>query len=376
MYRMCRTLSLLLCTISVNAFAQSAVPLAYRIDTFAGANPTRDVVDAHEEYISYPNALAVDSKGNVYYNDLSRALIRKIAPDGTITTVAGNGTSGYSGDGGPATAAQINGDASLVVDDAGNLYFTDTYNLRVRKVTSDGIISTIAGTGRAGFFGDGGPASAAYFSLMGSLAIDGKGNIYVVSIDNRIRRISTDGMIQTVVGTGRAGFSGDGGPATQAQINRAQVAVDRDGAIYVLDSLRIRKVTPDGIITTIAGNGQFGSMGEGDGGPATAAKIGIVAHAAPDSQGGLYIAELNSNRVRHIRPDGIIETVAGTGALGYTGDGGPATQAALNFPFDVALGPDGSVYVAEVFNHVIRRIAPDGIISTYAGRARNFGEGG
>ena len=163
MYRMCRTLSLLLCTISVNAFAQSAVPLAYRIDTFAGANPTRDVVDAHEEYISYPNALAVDSKGNVYYNDLSRALIRKIAPDGTITTVAGNGTSGYSGDGGPATAAQINGDASLVVHrlvglgdpTEGGLVIGDVHHVAVEGQVDERGRCGGSGSGRGGGGGGG-----------------------------------------------------------------------------------------------------------------------------------------------------------------------------------------------------------------------------
>ena len=359
----------------VASFAQTRVPIAFRIGPFAGANPIADRVNALDEYIGEPVAVAVDSKGNVFYSDLSRAIIRKISPDGIITTVAGNGRSGYSGDGGLATAAEINGDAALAIDDADNLYIADTYNLRIRKVTPSGIITTIAGNGLVGFTGDGGPATAARFGLFNGLAVDGQGNVYTAGADNRVRRITTDGIVQTVAGTGVAGFSGDGGPATQARINNPNVAVDNNGNVYILDfpNYRIREVTPDGIIKTIAGTGVRG--GDGDGGPATAARIGAVADAKPDGKGGLYFVDITASRVRHIRADGTMETVAGTGAAGYSGDGGPASQATFYLPWFMALGGDGTLYISEAYNNVIRRITPDGIVSTLAGRERYAGDG-
>ena len=357
-------------------YAQAPVPIAFRINQFAGANPIAERVNARDEYIGQPVAVAADSKGNVFYCDISRAVIRKVSPEGIITTVAGNGRSGYSGDEGPATAAQINGDAAIALDAVGNLYIADTYNLRIRKVTLDGVIKTIAGNGIAGSTGDGGPATAARISLVEGLAVDGQGTVYAAAADNRIRRITPDGVIQTVAGTGVAGFSGDGGPATEARISSlTSVAADNEGSFYILDSrnYRIRKVTPDGIVKTVAGTGVPGS--DGDDGPATAAKIGAVADAKPDGKGGLYFPELNTNKVRHIRPDGVMETVAGTGAAAYSGDGGPATQATLYFPWYLAFGPDGTMYISEAYNNVIRRITPDGIISTFAGRERYAGDG-
>ncbi len=368
-------LSILALTLCAGALAQAPVPIAYRIDTFAGANPIADRVNASDEYIGQPASIAADSKGNVYYPDSARAVIRKVSPDGIITTVAGNGRSGYSGDGGPATAAEINGDAALAVDSADNLYIADTYNMRVRKVTLDGKIDTIAGNGLSGTSGDGGPAKLARFGVFIGIAVDQSGNVYTSSGDGRIRRISTDGIVQTVAGTGAFGFSGDGGPANQARIGFANPGVDAEGNLLVLDSTnyRIRKITPDGIIQTIAGTGVPGT--DGDGGPATAAKIGLVADAKPDGKGGLYLAEITSNRIRHIRADGVIETLAGTGTAGYSGDGGPALQSTLNYPWFIATGPDGSLFIAEAFNNVIRRVAPDGTISTLAGRERYAGDG-
>jgi sugar lactone lactonase YvrE len=336
----------------------------------------RENVRAGDEWISGPNSLAVDSLGNVYYSDLSRCEIRKIATDGTISSVAGNGTSGYSGDGGPAVLAQINGDASIAVSSAGNLYISDTYNRVVRKVGPDGIIRTIAGTGAEGSEGDGGPAVSASLGLGGGIAVDNRENVYVATADGRIRRITADGKIDTFAGVGATGFSGDGGPATKARIGAFSVASDPDGSLYVLEPFRIRKVTLDGVINTIAGTGSPGPANDGNGGPAIRARIGIAQHATADSQGGLYIAESSANTIRHIRNDGIIESVAGTGAPGWSGDDGPARQATLNWPQDVVVGPDGSLFIAELTNSVIRRIAPDGAISTYAGRFRDGGDGG
>ncbi len=369
-------LSILAVTLCAAALAQAPVAIAYRIDTFAGANPIAERVNAQDEYIGQPESIAADSKGNVYYADAARAVVRKVSPDGVITTVAGNGRSGFSGDGGPATAAEINGDAALAVDGADNLYIADTFNVRVRKVTQDGIIDTIAGNGIAGYAGDGGPARAARFNVFIGIAVDRNGVVYTASGDGRIRRIGTDGIVQTVAGTGVSGFSGDGGPANQARIGFANASVDADGNLLVLDSsnYRIRKITPDGIIQTIAGTGVPGT--DGDGGPALAAKIGTVADAKPDGKGGLYLADLRFNKIRHIREDGTIETIAGTGTAGYSGDGGPATQGALNYPWFIATGPDGSLFIAEAFNNTIRRVAPDGTITTLAGRERYAGDGG
>ena len=375
---MTRISSILALTFCLEALAQQPIPIAYRISTFAGANPTFDRVQALDEYISYPNGLAIDSKGNLYYNDSSRAVIRKVTPEGVLTNYAGNGSSGFSGDGGPANAAQINGFEFIAVDSADNLYLSDTYNLRIRKVTADGTITTVAGNGLYGFSGDGGSARSARFNLLGGVTVDDQNNVYVASTDNRVRRIAADGTVQTVAGTGATGFSGDGGPATQAVFNNVEVAAASAGSFYVLDgyNFRIRKVTSDGIIQTIAGTGVYGANGQGDGGPATQAQLGVVPRAILDGKGGLYFTEPGSNRIRQIRADGIIETVVGTGVQGFSGDGGPAALATLNYPVDLALGADGSLYFSDVFNHRIRRVSPDGIISTYAGRGRYEGDGG
>ncbi len=368
---------ILLLTCFAAAVAQTPVAIAYRVDTAAGTNATLEGVPALEEYISYPNSIAVDKQGNVYYNDLSRALIRKIDAAGIVTTVAGNGTSGYSGDGGPATAAQINGDENIAVGASGNLYLSDTYNLVIRRVTPDGIIRTIAGNGRSGGTGDGGPALAASLNLPGGIAVDAQENVYFIGVDGRVRKITGDGKIDTIAGNGTFGFSGDGGDARSARVSGTDVAVDRDGNLFIIDpfSYRVRKVTPDGLITTVAGAGQFSARGEGDGGPAIAAKLGSLSFGAIDGNGGLYLPEKNG-RVRHLRADGIIETVAGTGLAGFSGDGGPASEAKFNLPNAAAVGPDGSLYITDLFNHRIRKVSPDGVISTFAGRGRFGGDQG
>ncbi len=371
-----RTSLIILFSCYAAAMAQPPVAIAYRVDTAAGSNLTLEGVPALEEYISYLNTIAVDRQGNVYYNDVSRCLIRKIDAAGIVATVAGNGTSGYSGDGGPATAAQINGDANIAVGASGNLYVGDTYNLVIRRVTPDGIIRTIAGTGRTGSTGDGGPALAASLSLLSGIALDAQENVYVATVDGRVRKITGDGKIDTIAGTGTPGFSGDGGDARSARIDPNDVAVDGDGNVFIIELFRVRKVTPDGIITTVAGTGQPGSNGEGDGGPAISAKLGVVSFGAIDGKGGLYLPEANTGRVRHLRADGIIETAAGSGLVGFAGDGGPALQAKFNILNATAAGPDGSLYITEIFNHRIRKVNPEGVISTFAGRGRYAGDQG
>ncbi|MDN3297266.1 SMP-30/gluconolactonase/LRE family protein, partial [Streptomyces ficellus] len=248
-----------------------------------------------------------------------------------ISTVAGTGIGGFEGDDGPAVSAQLNYPYGIALDSTGTLYFSDHGNHRVRKVTADGTISTIAGTGTAGYRGDDGPATSAQLNWPRDVAVDGAGTVYIVdSSNNRVRRIAADGTISTVAGTGKAGFGGDGGLATSAQLNVPfGLAVDSTGALYIAEynSHRVRRITADGKITTVAGTGTAGS--KGDGGPAVSAQLNRPQALAVDDTGNLYIADSNNHRVRKVAADGTISTVAGTGTAGFDGDDGPATSAQL-----------------------------------------------
>jgi streptogramin lyase len=278
-----------------------------------------------------------------------------------ITTVAGNGTLGYSGDGGPATQAELNIPHGVALGPDGTLYIAD--NVVVRRVAPDGIITTVAGNGTSGYSGDGGPATQAELNSPIGVAVGPDGSLYIADWgNNRIRRVGPDGVITTVAG---GGIGGDGGPATQAALfEPSAVAVGPDGSLYIPDRNRIRRVGPDGIITTVAGGASQGYSG--DGGPATLAELSFPSGVAIGPDGSLYIADGN-NRIRRVGPDGVITTVAGNGTIGFSGDGGPATQAELGTPFGVAVGPDGLLYIADFRNHRIRRVGADGIITTVAG---------
>jgi sugar lactone lactonase YvrE len=299
---------------------------------------------------------------------------------GTLVVYAGTGKSGYSGDDGPATQAQLNATDGLAVDALGNLYIADWENHRVRKVGLDGIISTFAGTGKPGFTGDYGPARRARLNAPLFLAFDAAGNLFISDAgNNRVRKVSPDGIITTVAGGGSpASGIGDGGPALDAVVYTPHgLAVDREGNLFVADwgglplQPRVRKVSPEGIITTVAGTGMQGYTG--DGGPATKAKLGTPACLAIDRAGNLYITEAGTlyggvrSRVRKVSPDWIITTVAGAGPSGYSGDGGPATEARLNAPVGVAVDSAGSLFITELLGHRVRKVSPDGIISTVAG---------
>jgi formylglycine-generating enzyme required for sulfatase activity/sugar lactone lactonase YvrE len=301
---------------------------------------------------------------------------------GIITTIAGVGFAGYSGDGGPATQAALNNPSGVAVDGRGNIYITDQFNQRVRRIGPDGLITTIAGTGVIGSSGDGTAAMQANFSPgLSGIALDALGNIYLADSGNfRVRRLGLDGLITTVAGTGVMGFSGDGGAAIRANLANVQdVAVDAQGNVYLADTPnhRIRRVGPDGIIRTIAGTGMIGSSG--DGGMAVQAKLNMPWGVAVDQQGNVYIADTGNNRVRRVRPDGIIETFAGTGSPIVSGDGGPATQVSMS-PNDVAVDAHGFVYIASnnPANSRIFRVGPNGIITTItgAGPAGFSGDGG
>jgi sugar lactone lactonase YvrE len=292
---------------------------------------------------------------------------------GTITTVAGTGQAGFSGDGGPATQARLN-PVGVAVDAAGNLFIGDLANNRVRKVSPDGMISTVARLT--------GPAH---------LALDQAANLFIKEAGAyRVRKLSPAGLLTTVAGTGQAGFSGDGGPATEARIQGpGGVAVDAAGHLYIADynNHRIRKVSPDGLITTVAGSGPTGlgkGVSTGDGGLATEARLNGPLGLALDRSGNLFFAESGEPtaanggyRVRKVSPDGIISTVVGSDAPGFSGDGGPATQARLNVPTGVAVDTEGNLFIADRDNYRIRKVDGSGIISTVAGdgTSRYAGDG-
>jgi uncharacterized repeat protein (TIGR01451 family) len=347
------------------------------ITTYAGPSPPLDGGLAIQYALDRPSAVASDGAGGFYV--ASNLSVYRVTADGRIRTVAGNGKYGDSGDGGRATSAQLSNPGSIAVDTAGNIYIADTGNNRIRKVTLDGLIQTVAGDGSYGFSGDGGPATAAQFRLPNGVAVDAAGNVYIADTENnRIRKVTLDGVIQTIAGIGTQGPSGDGAPATSAQLSYPHgVSMDADGSLYIADTSngRIRKVTPDGVIHTVAGTGLFGFSG--DGGPATSALL-RQPQTVVVSDGSLYIADYNNGRVRKVTPDGVIHTVAGTGSFGFSGDGGPATSARFNAPLGIAVEAGGNLYIADNYNGRVRKVTPDGVIQTVVGRDTNgfSGDGG
>lgn len=424
-----------------------------------------------------PSAIAAAADGSVYVLDDAAAVVRRVGADGTITRVAGTGTAGSGGDGGPAIAAQLDSPQGIVAGPDGGVYIGDVRNRRVRRVGTDGTITTVAGTGTRGFSGDGGPAVAADLSTPSSVAVGRDGAVLVVDgFNNRVRRVDAAGTISTVAGTGPAGLSGDGGPATEAPLRTPEgIAFDPQGRLVVVEGYTgaVRRVEADGTIVTIGAPNDAGLAGlaiapnglmfatsgltsqvfasttdgrtapvagtgtagfGGDGGPGTAAQLdypigvavdtasllvadssnnrirridqgGVITTVAgsglPQNDGGrdvavananlaqpygvavgpdgsVFVTELVGNRVRRIRPDGIVTTIAGTGQQGYGGDGGAATSARLNAPAGIAVAADGTVFVTELKGHRVRRIATDGTITTVAGtgEAGFTGDGG
>jgi uncharacterized protein (TIGR03437 family) len=337
----------------------------FTISTFAGIGAsgfTGDGGSATAANLAFPAAVALDSAGNLYIADASNSRVRKVDTNGTITTFAGTGDFGDFGDTNVATKAGMNRPYGLAFDKAGNLYIADTYNDAIRKVAvSSGIMSTFAGNSMQGFGGDGGGATGALLDTPTALVVDAAGNLYIADTNNnRIRRVGTDGNISTFAGTGNAAANGDGGPATSAALNHPEgLAIDRAGNIYVADTAnhRVRKISPDGTITTLAGNGSGGFAG--DGGPPTQASLYYPKGLAVDaSSGNLYIADWLNSRIRVVTPDGNIYTVAGNGQYDYNGDGGPATGAALRFPWGLAVDAAGKVYIADDENSTIRVLTP------------------
>ena len=449
---------------------------------FAGTGAPGDTGDngpASQATFEWPMGLYVDAAGTTFVSDNSANRVRKITTDGRISAFAGNGKMGSLGDGGPATQAELLWPAQITGDATGDIYIVDYENFRVRRVNSSGMISTFAGNGRNGISGLGGPAtqgglsatcgiavSAAgdvyistddyavlavtaadglvnlaygrrHFAADGALAhaaaldrftqtlaVDSQGNLYIGD-GNTVRRIDKYGVLSTIAGQERTGSevtntvvnTGDGGSATAARIQNpvnaiaadtagnlyfsagggedpvpatvrrvgtdgnistvatggglsgtiSGLAVDSSGSLYISDTghHQIRRMTPDGAVTTIAGTGTGGITG-GDGGPATQAYLQAPAGLAFDAAGSLYFADSAANRVRKITPDGIISTFAGTGGGNERGDGGPAVQASLNGPTGLAISQDGSVYIADYSGNALRVVMPDGVIHTIA----------
>jgi len=402
------------CTLLVLAQAPAlhgAAPRsAYRIETVAGSASLGDGSPATAAQLSSIQGIAADRWGNLYVSDTDNQRVRKISTTGVITTLAGTGTAGFSGDGGPAAAAQLNLPYGIAVDLAGYVYVADLGNNRVRRISPEGVIITIAGTGRKGTSSDGGAATEAALLSPRNVAVDAAGNLFICEFEgHRVRKVSPDGRIATAAGTGVAGYSGDGGPATLAQLAYpAGLAVDRSGALYIADSHnnRVRKILAGGSIATALGGSAatalvtplavavdilgviytadssnivraFTPAGKwtdfagaavlgfsGDGGPATKAQMTAVHDLAAGLNGSLYIAD--GVRVRAVDPSGRIQTVAGDGYLHAVGDGGAATAGLLFQPSAIALG-FGNLYIADTGTQRIRQVLASGNISTRAG---------
>jgi hypothetical protein len=334
---------------------------AQRISTAAGIGTaggfSGDGGPATAAKLALVHAVAIDAIGNMYisvsgvYHNL-----RKVDTAGIIHAFVGGSisSSGFSGDGGPATAARIDEPRGITFDKKGNVYFFDRDNKRVRKVDTAGIITTFAGNGSTTSSGDGGPATAAGIGIGAGLCSDTAGNIYI-GADNFIRKVDTAGIITAIAGTGVGGYSGDGGMADTAQIEtlNGQIVVDKYGNLYMTASGRVRKINAAGIITTIAGNGT--PTYSGDGGPATAAGMNIYG-VYPDSNGNIYIADHDpGHRIRKVNSAGIITSIAGT-TNGFSGDGGPGTSAKMFRPRILCLGKNNCLYVAEYGNNIVRRL--------------------
>lgn len=336
-----------------------------KIFTIAGngyASPggyTGDGGQATTAELHYPEGVALDGSGNIYISDVENSVVRKVNTNGVISTIAGL-SFGYSGDGGPATAAEFEFPTGVAADGSGNVYITDNYNNRVRKVNASGIISTLAGNGVQGETGDGGPATAAEISSPYGVTFDGAGNIYIAE-GIKIRKVNTSGIITTFAGGGSSGL-GDGGPATACELFSPEgVAVDGFGNVYIADyqTNRIRMVNTSGIISTIAGNGYTGGSGGafyGDGGPATAAELFNPTALTVDGSGNVYIFDASNYRIRVVNSSGIISTVVGNGSPGFSGDGGAASSAEIGYGQGVAVDGLNNLYFSNMYFNRIRII--------------------
>ena len=345
--------------------------IAQTISTVAGnglVGFSTDGGPATGSALNNPRGVTFDSSGNMYIADKMNHRVRRVSPSGIISTFVGNGIAGFSGDGGAAVNAQLNQPEDVCIDGAGNIYIADASNHRVRKVTPGGIISTVAGIGAFGYNGDNIAAVNAQLNRPTSVAIDGSGNLLIADASNhRIRKVSANGNITTVAGNGVAGYSGNGGLATTASLRfPVGIALDAVGNLYIADAGNhvVREVTPGGGIFNAAGNGvgagtDTGSF-SGDGGAAFSAGLNTPEDVVADSAGTLFIADTANNRIRKVNSSGVISTFAGTGSNSFSGDGDVAVLATLNFPWAVALDASGNLLIGDGFNNRVRKISPAG----------------
>lgn len=320
--------------------------------------------NAKSSQLDYPSGVAVDASGNLYIADLGNSVVRKVDAQGRISVFA----SAPIGDGGAARSASLSQPTAIVLDAHNNVYVNDGSG-RVRKIDGNGRITTVAGTGELGFVADGVAANTAPLNSPAGISVSQAGDLFIADYGNhRVRKVGADGMIGSVAGTGTAGFSGDGGPAVSAQLSSPSgVAVDRAGNVYIADTAnnRIRRVSTGGTITTLAGNGTAGYAG--DSGPASAAELSSPTGLVVDSSGNVYVADTGNSTVRRISENGTITTIAGTGKQGPSDDGGPAISAALWGPVSVAIASDGDLFIVDGWDARIRRVRPNGTIDTVAG---------
>lgn len=359
-----RTLSFCLLGLCLLSSAEAQTTSGYTIATFAGNGTkgfTGDGGAASSAELGGPTGLAFDGSGNLFFVDNFNQRIREITSSGTISTIAGTGTSGYAGDNAAASKAQISAPSYITVDSSGTIYFSDTANGVVRKIAGS-TISTFAGNNAdgSGYNGDSqAPTSAQLYSPEG-VTVDSSGNLYIGDTgNNRIRMVPKAGSTITTYAGGVSGYYGDGGPAIYARIFGPHgIAFDSAGNLYIADTgnNRVRKIDASGIITTVAGSSGVGGFG-GDGGPATSALLNYPVAVAVDAAGNLYIADSLNSRIRRVSANGTITTVAGNGGLAYSGDGGSSTDASLYFPNDVKIG-GGKIYIADTQNNVIRVLTP------------------
>jgi DNA-binding beta-propeller fold protein YncE len=329
------------------------------------AGDTGDGGPAAQARLNQPFDVVLDSAGNLYLSDTGNHRVRRVdAKTGIITTVAGNGQKGFSGDGGPAVAARLDEPYGLVLDAGDNLYVADRLNARVRRIDAKtGVITTVAGDGQKRYSGDGGPAINAGLVEPNGLAFDGRGRLFVADVaDHRVRVVYlATGRIATFAGDGQGRHAGDDGPAETASLHGPRaVAVGADGTLYILERQgnSLRAVSPkDGTIRAVAGNGRKGNSG--DGGPALDASFDGPKELDIDKQGNILIVDTENHTIRRIDGrSGTIQTVAGSGQAGGSGDGGAASEARLDRPHGVAAGPEGVYFIGDTGNHRIRRVSP------------------
>ena len=335
---------------------------AGKIQTYVGTGEPGYAGDggpADKAACNEPFMCDFDSSGNLFYTEAKNHIVRRVDnATGNVTTVAGNGELGYSGDGGPATQAAMQEPYSLAVDGNGDIYIVDRLNAVVRKVDGPtGIISTVAGTGEVGYSGDGGPGDKAMLREPNDCFLDGKGGLLIADIqDQRIRRLDTaTGIISTFAGNGEKERTGDGKPALKASfLGSRAVCMDSKGNTYVAEreGNGVRKIDSNGIMSTVAGNGERGY--EGDGGPALTATWGSPKALRCDAQDNVVVVDTENHAIRLIHADtGIVTTIAG-GRSGGEGDGGPATEAAMDRPHGCGIDAQGNIYVADSNNHRVR----------------------